>query len=35
LWFHLILLNLFCVILNIGWDDDPICVHYIQMQNHK
>jgi hypothetical protein len=29
LWFHLILLNLFCVILNVGWDDDPICVHFV------
>jgi hypothetical protein len=29
LWFHLILLNLFCVILNVGRDDDSICVHFV------
>jgi hypothetical protein len=29
LWFHLILLNLFCVILNEGRVDDPICVHFV------
>jgi hypothetical protein len=29
LWFHLILLNLFCVILNVGRYADPICVHFV------
>jgi hypothetical protein len=29
LWFHLILLNLFCVIINVGRDDDPIYMHFI------
>jgi hypothetical protein len=29
LWFHLILLNLFCVILNVGRDDDFICLHFV------
>jgi hypothetical protein len=29
LWFHFILLNLFCVILNVGRYDDPICVHFV------
>jgi hypothetical protein len=29
LWFHLILLHLFCVTINEGRDDDPICVHFV------
>jgi hypothetical protein len=29
LWFYLILLNLFCFILNVGRDDYPICVHFV------
>jgi hypothetical protein len=29
LWVHLILLNLFCVISNVGRDDDPSCVYFV------